>query len=198
MRDMVLVPPPLPSTAGVSALLSLSNLNKRGVTLGCWGLMRRGKGALHWLSCRRPQPSRKQSSTSGCCFTLTPGAALLGESSRSVIAQASSPTPLSTWCAQPKHRHTQKMSESVFSAKSLPPRSLPRCCLRGSGAILKLRFPGVKSQHLNSECQCSILLSATRLDCRPARESGLVAHWVTSHLFSSILCCHKFIPARCG
>lgn len=125
-------------------------------------------------------------------FTSTHDAALLGESSRSLIAQASSPTPPPTACSQPKHWRAQR------AAKSLPSPSLPRCRPRGSGAILKPRFPGVKSQHLNSECQCSILLSATRLDCRPARESGLVAHWVTSHLFSSILCCHKFIPTRCG
>lgn len=108
----------------------------------------------------------------------------LRSAKRSLIAQK--PTP-----------HLCNRHRSAFPHRSLPPPP-PWSCPQRPGAILRPRFPGVKSQHLNSECQCSILLSATRLDCRPARESGLVAHWVTSHLFSSILCCHKFIPARCG
>ena len=203
-----------PALWGVSALLSFSNLTNircLGDTLGCRRLMGRGKGASHQLSSAHllKDPSHCEGGGWGlqqkgraelvrCLFILTQHPALLGESSWSLIAQACSPTPPPTLYSQLKHCRAQRAAKSTFPAKSLPPPSLPRCCLRGSGAILKPRFPGVKSQHLNSECQCSILLSATRLDCRPARESGLVAHWVTSHLFSSILCCHKFIPARCG
>lgn len=143
------------------------------------------------LSAEDPSYCQGKAQLVQCSFTSARNAALLREQ---LVPNCPGTLPdglhwRRTLSRSAAHRELQKAPspQKVF---------LP--ALWGSGAILKPRFPGVKSQHLNSECQCSILLSATRLDCRPARESGLVAHWVTSHLFSSILCCHKFIPARCG
>lgn len=61
---------------------------------------------------------------------------------------------------------------------------------------LEARLPRVKRQPLHSKTSVpSCLLPGEWIAgrCRPGR-------WprVTSHLFPSILCCHKFIPARCG
>lgn len=131
MRDMVLVPPLLPSTAGVSALLSLSDLtNTRclGDTLGCWGLMRRGKGVLHWLSCWRPQPPQKQLNQrmllyldSRCSFAWReqpvhdcPG--IFPNSSVNVVLSAKAPS------------HTENVRKRLLRKKSsspLPPKMLP-------------------------------------------------------------------------
>lgn len=124
-REVVLVPASLPSTAGCLSPAELFSSHRReGSGRHPWG----AEGSRSIASAEGPSHCEGRAQLVRCAFTSTQDAALLRESSRSLIAQASSPTPPPMLCSQPKHRRAQRAAKSTFPAKSLPsPPSLTRC-----------------------------------------------------------------------